>query len=99
LGDAGAGALERLAAFLKDQPTVRIALVGHTDSVGSLQPNIALSRSRAAAVRDRLIEIYDIPPAQIEAEGMGYLAPVASNLTAQGREDNRRVEAVLLSRD
>ncbi|WP_341233154.1 OmpA family protein [uncultured Sulfitobacter sp.] len=99
LGDAGAGALERLAAFLKDQPTVRIALVGHTDSVGSLQPNIALSRSRAAAVRDRLIERYDIPPAQIEAEGMGYLAPVASNLTAQGREDNRRVEAVLLSRD
>ncbi|SFT06652.1 OmpA-OmpF porin, OOP family [Sulfitobacter marinus] len=99
LGDAGAGTLERLATFLKDQPTVRIALVGHTDSVGALDPNIALSRSRAAAVRDRLVESYGISGDQIEAEGMGYLAPVASNLTAQGREDNRRVEAVLLSRD
>ncbi|WP_339760902.1 OmpA family protein [uncultured Sulfitobacter sp.] len=99
LGGADAGTLERLAAFLKDQPTVRIALVGHTDSVGSLDPNIALSRSRAAAVRDRLIEQYGIPSAQIAAEGMGYLAPIASNLTPQGREANRRVEAILLSRE
>ncbi|MBW4961478.1 OmpA family protein [Sulfitobacter sp. CW3] len=99
LGGADAGTLERLAAFLKDQPTVRIALVGHTDSVGSLDPNIALSRSRAAAVRNRLIEQYGIPAAQIEAEGMGYLAPIASNLTPQGREANRRVEAILLSRE
>ncbi len=99
LGSAGDAALERLAAFLKNQPTVRIALVGHTDSVGGLEPNIALSRSRAAAVRDRLTQNYNIPPTQIEAQGMGYLSPVASNLTAQGREANRRVEVILLSQD
>jgi OOP family OmpA-OmpF porin len=99
LNDASIGALAGLAAFLKDRPAIRIALVGHTDSDGGLDPNIALSRNRAAAVRQRLLEKYDIPPSQVEAQGMGYLAPVASNLTAEGREANRRVEAVLLSQD
>ena len=99
LGDSSIGALAGLATFLKEQPTLRIVLVGHTDSDGGLDPNIALSRNRAGAVRQRLLEKYDIPPAQVEAQGVGYLAPVASNLTAQGREANRRVEAVLLSQD
>ncbi len=88
--------LAALAAFLKDRPTVRIALVGHTDTVGGLDANIALSRRRAQSVRERLISAHGIAPDRIEAEGMGYLAPVASNLTAQGREANRRVEAILL---
>ncbi len=75
---------------------IRIMLVGHTDSVGGLDPNIALSRDRAASVRQRLIDAYGVAPNRLEAQGMGYLAPIASNLTAQGRETNRRVEAVLL---
>jgi outer membrane protein OmpA-like peptidoglycan-associated protein len=97
LGAAGDAALGQLAACLKDQPTARVALVGHTDSVGGLDANIALSRSRAVAVRDRLIQNFDVPAAQMDAEGMGYLAPVASNLTPEGREANRRVEVVLLT--
>ena len=48
-------------------------------------------------MRARLISEYGIDPARIEAEGMGYLAPVASNLTEAGRQANRRVEAILLS--
>jgi len=75
---------------------MRIALVGHTDTVGGLQGNIALSRERAQAVRQRLIDDYDIAPERVEAEGTGYLAPLATNRTAEGREANRRVEAVLL---
>ncbi len=90
-------ALDSLAEFLADQPDIRIVLVGHTDSVGGLDPNIALSRDRAASVRQRLIEIHDVESGRVEAQGMGYLAPIASNLTAEGREANRRVEAVLLS--
>ena len=70
--------------------------MGHTDNVGSLDANIALSRSRAEAVRARLIEAHGVDGARIEARGIGYLAPAAANDTAEGRETNRRVEAVLL---
>ncbi|MBV1897184.1 MAG: OmpA family protein [Rhodobacteraceae bacterium] len=89
--------LALLAGYLADNPEQRIAVVGHTDSVGSLDTNIALSKHRAAAVRDRLVEMYKIDPKRIQAEGMGYLAPIASNLTTDGRDANRRVEVVLLS--
>lgn len=98
LGDGSFETLEKIAAYLKSNPQRRIALVGHTDAVGGLDGNIALSRKRAASVRDRLIAKYGVPQAQLEAEGVGYLAPVASNLTDAGRETNRRVEAVLVSR-
>ncbi|MEM1352558.1 MAG: OmpA family protein [Pseudomonadota bacterium] len=88
--------LTALAEFLAEQPDVRIALVGHTDTVGGLAPNVALSLERASSVRALLIEEYGVSANRLDAEGMGYLAPVASNLTAEGRERNRRVEAVLL---
>ncbi|QFT94325.1 Outer membrane porin F precursor [Roseovarius sp. THAF9] len=97
LGPGPHPSLEALAAFLREDPERRVALVGHTDTVGTLENNTALSRRRAAAVLERLVSEYDIPRTQLEAEGMGYLAPVASNLTETGREANRRVEAVLLN--
>lgn len=96
LGPGPYASLRALAAFLLARPGLRVALVGHTDSVGGSEVNIALSRTRAEAVRERLISSYGVPPAQIEAQGIGALSPVASNRTAEGRERNRRVEAVLL---
>jgi len=90
--------LEQLAGLLRANPDYRIALVGHTDSVGSLATNVSLSKRRAGAVRARMMDRYGIARERIEAEGMGYLAPVASNLTHEGREANRRVEAILLFR-
>jgi outer membrane protein OmpA-like peptidoglycan-associated protein len=98
--ELGAGpfeSLDRVASFLKARPALRVALVGHTDTVGALEVNIALSRQRARSVRQRLIDSYGVAAARLEAEGMGYLAPLASNLDAEGREANRRVEVVLLS--
>jgi OOP family OmpA-OmpF porin len=97
LGEGPFVSLGKLAGFLEVNPNFRIALVGHTDSKGSLANNIILSKSRGEAVRTRMTENYGIAPERIEAEGMGYLAPVASNLTRVGRETNRRVEAILLS--
>ena len=97
LAPGGTASLESLAAFLRADPTRRVALVGHTDTVGALSGNIALSRQRASAVRDRLVQDYGIPAGQLEAEGMGYLSPIAPNTTSAGREANRRVEAVLLN--
>ncbi|HDY95838.1 hypothetical protein LCGC14_0229500 [marine sediment metagenome] len=96
LGQGEFDALVNLAAVLKDQPDLRIALVGHTDSVGGLQGNITLSKNRAAAVRQRLIAVHGIAADRIDAQGMGYLSPIASNQTEAGRDANRRVEAVLL---
>lgn len=97
--ELGAGPFDtliQLAAFLEAQPTMRIALVGHTDTVGGLEPNISISRARARSVRQRLVDRYDVSTDRMDAEGMGYLAPIASNLEAAGRDANRRVEVVLL---
>lgn len=97
LGDGRYGSLAALAAYLLGDERRRIALVGHTDGVGSLADNVALSRKRAASVLNRLVEAYEVPRDQVDAEGVGYLSPIAPNQTAAGREANRRVEAVLLS--
>lgn len=96
LGEGPFVSLEALAEFLKSDPELRVALVGHTDTVGGLNPNIALSKRRAQSVLERLVSVYDVPRAQLDAEGMGYLSPIAPNLNQAGREANRRVEAVLL---
>lgn len=89
------GSLSALAAFLSDDPSHVVVLVGHTDAIGSLSGNIALSRARALAVRLYLTEQLGVSPEQVEAQGIGFLAPRASNTTAAGREANRRVEVVL----
>lgn len=89
--------LTELAEYLSENPGARIALVGHTDTVGTLSGNMALSRKRAEAVRKHLLETYGVASDRVEAHGMGYLAPLSSNQTASGRNQNRRVEAVLLA--
>lgn len=96
LGPGPFESLSRIAVFLAANPDYRVVLVGHTDSTGALEANISLSKRRAGTVRDRLVNTYGVPPERVAAEGMGYLAPVASNLTREGREKNRRVEALLL---
>jgi OOP family OmpA-OmpF porin len=89
--------LRALADYLADNPTRTIAIVGHTDASGSLATNIGLSRARARAVRDVLIDRYGAAAGRVQAEGVGYLAPRATNLTEEGRRQNRRVEVMLTS--
>ncbi|ARC87317.1 OmpA family protein [Rhodovulum sp. MB263] len=95
LGTGPFPALEALADYLRAHPGSKVVLVGHTDTQGGLAGNIALSRKRAEAVRDHLVGRLGIPAAQVAAEGVGFLAPLASNATDRGRTENRRVEAVL----
>jgi len=97
LGNGEYASLAALAEYLKANPSRRVTLVGHTDPVGALDSNIALSKRRAQSVRNYLISTLSVNADQVSAEGMGYLAPVASNLTAAGREANRRVEVILIS--
>lgn len=97
LSDGRFSSLATLAEFLKAHPDKTIALVGHTDSEGSLAGNVALSRKRAQSVLDRLVSVHGVDPAQLSADGVGFLSPVASNLTPEGRTQNRRVEALITS--
>lgn len=97
LGPGPFDSLADLAALLAADPDLRVALVGHTDSSGTLAANIALSKRRAGAVLERLATAHAAPRARMEAEGMGYLAPVASNRSEEGREANRRVEVIVTS--
>lgn len=89
--------LAELSDYLKANPERTVALVGHTDSEGSLNGNIALSKKRAASVATLLIQKHNVQQAQLAAEGMGFLSPRASNLTQEGRTLNRRVEVIITS--
>jgi len=97
LGDGPFASLADLALYLNARPDRTVTLVGHTDAVGALDSNIELSRMRAAAVLERLVRRHGVSRGQISSDGVGFLAPRASNLTEDGRARNRRVEAVLVS--
>jgi outer membrane protein OmpA-like peptidoglycan-associated protein len=97
LGPGPFASLQTLADYLLANPDRQVALVGHTDSQGALDANIALSKRRAGSVLERLVTEFGIPRSQLAAEGMGFLSPLASNLTAQGRDLNRRVEVIVTS--
>jgi len=96
LADGRYASLAALADVLRGDPLAVVTLVGHTDASGDLAGNVALSKARAASVRDRLVAEYAAPAGRLRAEGVGYLAPRASNLTPEGRTLNRRVEAMLM---
>src|SRR5262249_30301268 len=90
-------AIRQLAPVLqviKDQPGVRILVVGHTDSVGTDAYNLQLSKRRADSVAAYLAQ-NGVPRQNITTEGRGKRDPVASNATAEGRAQNRRVEIAL----
>jgi len=86
--------LTNIASFLKANP-VNVFIVGHTDNSGSLEHNLSLSKDRAAAVVNELTTKYGVNKAQVTAQGVASLAPVASNKTDDGKAKNRRVEVVL----
>jgi outer membrane protein OmpA-like peptidoglycan-associated protein len=85
--------VERLATVLKEDPQRRVMIEGHTDSVGSEEYNQSLSERRAASVQSALFE-RGVEASQISTVGKGESTPVASNDTASGRQQNRRVELV-----
>jgi outer membrane protein OmpA-like peptidoglycan-associated protein len=91
------GARERLAkvsGIVLAYPSLHLQIEGHTDSVGTDEYNQTLSEKRAGAVRDYLVQ-QGIAADAIEARGFGKTQPIASNETAEGRQQNRRVEMVL----
>ena len=85
--------IDRLAQALKDNPNTKVQIEGHTDSVGGDDYNLALSERRAEAVSDAL-RMRGVPSDRYEEKGLGKDFPVASNSTAEGRQQNRRVEII-----
>jgi len=89
--------LGRVLKLLESNPTLRIEISGHTDNVGSFQVNQRLSEARAKAVIDYLVG-NGIEPDRLEYAGYAFSRPVATNDTAEGRAQNRRVEFEILSK-
>lgn len=87
--------LTKLANNLNDYPNTTIDVIGHTDNVGSESYNQDLSARRAAAVSGILIRS-GVSSNRIRAYGRGERDPIATNLTADGRAQNRRVEIVII---
>jgi outer membrane protein OmpA-like peptidoglycan-associated protein len=87
--------LDELGEVLKQRPTYRLVVTGHTDNIGKPAANLKLSRERAKAVTTYLIK-RGIPATQLQALGYGSTRPVASNKTAAGRQKNRRVEMKII---
>ena len=86
--------LQEIAKLLKQQPALKLHIVGHTDNIGGYEFNLGLSKRRADAVVASLVKEYGIPATRLTANGVAYLAPVAPNTAESGREKNRRVELV-----
>ena len=87
-------ALREIATLLTWNPTLKLHVVGHTDNVGELAQNLELSRRRAQAVVTALATTHKVAGTRLLAQGVGPLAPVASNDQEGGRGKNRRVELV-----
>ncbi|MBI4929590.1 MAG: OmpA family protein [Bacteroidetes bacterium] len=83
--------LQRVANVLNDNPSMKIEISGHTDNKGSATYNLKLSESRAKSVIDYLIA-NGIEKARLSFKGYGFLKPIASNETEEGRQQNRRTE-------
>lgn len=84
--------LNRLAAFMKQYPDLKILIEGHTDIIGNEEYNLKLSEKRAESLKEYLVS-KGIPQKRIETKGFGSAAPIGPNNTEEGRQKNRRVVA------
>lgn len=90
------GTLKGIADVLKENPTVRVKIVGHTDSDGADAANLDLSKRRGASVKAELVKNFGIDASRLESDGLGETKPVAPNDTPSNKAMNRRVEFIKL---
>ena len=88
--------LKEIADILKENPAIRIKIVGHTDSDGDETSNLDLSKRRSASVKNELVNKFGIDAARLETDGKGESAPLAANDSAVNKAKNRRVEFIKL---
>jgi len=85
--------VEHVVRLMRENPSMRVVVEGHTDSIGSDAYNLKLSERRAESVKDYMVS-KGISASRITTRGLGKADPVASNKTAAGRAENRRVEII-----
>ena len=93
---SASGHLNKLAVFLNQYPDRNVVIEGHTDNVGSDSSNLQLSQKRADAVKNYLLG-QNIAPERLESSGKGEAIPIADNDTDAGRQQNRRVEVIIIN--
>lgn len=86
--------LDAIGELLKNNPSLLLYVVGHTDDTGSVAANLELSKQRAKSVVDALTSGYQIAASRLQAEGVGPYAPASNNTSDAGKQKNRRVELV-----
>lgn len=86
--------LKKAGDVLNEQKGIKGVIEGYTDNVGSEKANLALSQRRANAVRDYIVKNFKVDRKRLAAKGYGESKPIADNATAEGRAQNRRIEAV-----
>jgi OmpA-OmpF porin, OOP family len=90
------GVMKDIANVLTENASITVKIIGHTDSDGNAAANLDLSKRRAEAVKASLIKDFGIDASRLQTDGKGASQPVASNATAEGKANNRRVEFVKL---
>jgi OOP family OmpA-OmpF porin len=92
LNPESAGTLKQIAAALTKDPNLKLEIDAYTDSTGDADHNVKLSQLRAQAVQSVLVTQFGIAAARLSANGFGAAKPIGSNVTPEGRAENRRVE-------
>ncbi|MCC5932395.1 MAG: OmpA family protein [Cyclobacteriaceae bacterium] len=90
------GVLKEIANVLKENPGIKVKIIGHTDSDGAAASNLDLSRRRADAVKNALVSDFGIISESMTTDGKGQNEPVAANTSPEGKAQNRRVEFIKL---
>jgi OOP family OmpA-OmpF porin len=90
------GVMKDIANVLSENSSVRVKIIGHTDSDGGDADNLALSKKRAESVKAGLVKDFGIDVSRLETDGKGESQPVDKNTTAEGKANNRRVEFIKL---
>jgi outer membrane protein OmpA-like peptidoglycan-associated protein len=87
--------IAKVADYMKKYPETTALIEGHTDNVGGLDYNMKLSQNRAESVVNELVNSFGIERTRLSAKGYGYTRRVAYNSTAEGRQQNRRINVIL----
>jgi len=90
------GIIRQISQVLQQDASIKLKIVGHTDSDGSEANNLRLSKDRAEAVKNSLVTVYGVAADRLVSEGKGESEPVGANDTAEGKSQNRRVEFIKL---
>ena len=88
------GIIRQISQVLQQDSSLKLKIVGHTDSDGSDESNMKLSKDRAQAVKNALVSVYGVSSDRLVSEGKGESEPVGDNGTADGKAQNRRVEFI-----